>query len=197
MSPRSKANEIKFNSRFRLATSDEILKALKPPARHKQANACKHANVFVKLLNKFSPLPQPQSSNDWLVEYHERKETFSIFLNESSIGEPNILGVKKFIYYIQIGEYKRTQLNFDHLIEYSRIFFNENSIKLMPQKIEINLEKCKRSYTLNASYGETKIKLGARFHGDPSKFDVKQIKAQSMFKLLQLIKVVLLLNLSF
>ena len=61
MSPRSKANEIKFNSRFRLATSDEILKALKPPARNKQANACKHANIFVKLLNKFAPLPQPQS----------------------------------------------------------------------------------------------------------------------------------------
>jgi hypothetical protein len=61
----------------------------------------------------------------------------------------------------------------------------------MPEKIVISIEACKNKvgYTLNASYGETKIKLDVRFHGDPSKSDVKQVKAQSMFKLLQNIKV--------
>ena len=190
MSPRSKASQIKFNSRFRLATSDEILNALKPPARNKQAKS-KYDELFVKLLSKFAPLAEPRSPNDWLVEYHERKESFSVFLNDSPISEPNILGVKKFIYYVQIGEFERTNLNFYHLIEYSQIFFNLNTIKLMPKKIVISLEACKNKtgYTLNASYGETKIKLGVRFHGDPSKSDIKQIKAQSMFKLLQNIKV--------
>lgn len=189
MSPRSKKNEIKFNSRFRLPTSDEILKALKPPARNKQA-ANKHDELFVRLLSKFSPLSSPKSKHDWLVEYHERKETFSVFLNDSPLSETNLLGVEKFIYYVQIGEFSRTNLDFDNLIDYSRIFFSQNSIKLMPQKVALSLDsnKSKKKFTLQANYGDTQVKLEMRHHGDPNKTGLKQMQAQSIFKLLQIIK---------
>lgn len=189
MSPRSKKTEIKFNSRFRQASSAEILKALKPPARYKKA-VSKNDEIFVKLLSKFSPLSSPKSPHDWLVEYHERKESFSVFLNESSISESQVLGVKKFIYYIQIGEFTRSKLNFSSLVDYSKIFFSENSIKLMPQKVILKLEPSKNKIgcSLRACYGDVEIKLDMRYHGDPFKDNLKQFKAQSIFKLLQNIK---------
>ena len=75
------------------------------------------------------------------------------------------MGQIKFIYYIQIGDFTATKLDFARLIEYSRCFFSNESIKMMPLKIELrktNETQNGETIKMNAHYGNQVKKVTCR-----------------------------------
>jgi archaemetzincin len=213
MSPRNKKNEqgaastssssssaaavelmIKYNHRFRVPTSDQILKALKPKngASSSRRLVSKYDRQFEKLLKHFDELPKPKSESDWLVQFHELGQTCEQFLRTCPNSAQRMnLGRKRFIYYVQIGEFSQTNLPYDSLIEYSECFFGSNGvIRRMDERIDIRMVR-KPTATggggtvmeIHASYGNLTRKLKYRCENRRV-----QILAQSLHKFLYAIK---------
>lgn len=94
------------------------------------------------MVNIFQLVPNPTTENDWLAQFNEPGQSCVQFMRrEKSIIEEKSLGLKKFIYYIQIGDFDLTKLNFANLIDYSRCFFSEKAVKVMPLKLEISIDE--------------------------------------------------------
>ena len=186
MSPRTNKNLIKFSRGFKKPTNEQILNLLKPTSLK---TTSKHDQIFIKLVKHFAPLSDPKSDKDWLVQFYEQGQTCSQFLQWSPISAKNYLGTKKFIYYVQLGEFDKTRLKYDDLIEYSKCFFSSDSVKVMSHKINVKLERKqnKRGYgfDFNATYDNVTRKLSVR-HDETT--NSTQILAQSLFKLLNSIK---------
>lgn len=194
MSPRNRKNEptttdadIKYNNRFRAPTKDQILKALKTSSSstRKRLAGTKYDAQFEKLLGYFDELPKPKSHSDWLVQFNECGQTCDQFVRTCPTSATvSILGKRRFIYFVQIGEFTETQLKFDNLIEYSKCFFSSAVIRQLPMKIDVKLiKKANRVYDLCASYGDMTRKLKYRYENKRL-----QILAQSLHKFLYAIK---------
>jgi len=170
----------KFKRGFKKKTINETIEILKKSIKKKINTPNK---IFVNLLKQFNSISEPTHELDWLAQYNEQGQTCIDFLQSCPIDEKQEL----FIYYIQIDEFKETKLDFNKLIEYSRLFFDQKSIKIMPFKIEIEKKvlKTNEKYILNASYGNECISLE---HRSDLSTNHSQIKATSIFRLLKKIK---------
>jgi predicted Zn-dependent protease len=185
MSPRNKKYEnskskISFNWRFRPPTKIQITNALKLEIKKSvklEKKLSLNDKIFERLIEHFPQLPNPKNEMDWLVQYHEIGQSCMNFFKEAPIDESK----EKFIYYIQMGDFNNTNLKFSDLVNYGQVFFGNNSIKLMPKKIVINIDNRKNSIT--AQYENVTKKLISRF-----KNNKYQIQAQSLFSLLKRIK---------
>lgn len=184
MSPRNKNKEnsskeiISFNWRFKPPTKIQIINALKLNIKNNLElvkNLSMNDKLFEKLIDHFPALPNPQHDMDWLVQYHEKDQSCTRFFKEAPLDSN-----EKFIYYIQIGDFKNSNLKFSDLIEYSEVFFGKNSIKLMPKRIKIIISN---SNYVSAQYENVTKKLVSRF-----KNNRHQIQAQSFYRLLKRIK---------
>lgn len=176
MSPRSK-KQIEFHKRFKPPSSEQILNALRSG---RKINKAKNA-TFENLLKHFEKLPKPVDELDWLAQFNESGQDCAAFENNSPIPSNKFIGHKKYIYYVEIGDFKETNLNFADLIEYSKCFFGENVIRVLENKIQIKFEEKE----LIASYGSKEKRLEFRYDKKSNRF---QILAQSFHKLLKELK---------
>ena len=180
-------NKIRFKRGFIKPDKAKILRALKTIGFKKHYS--KNDKLLENMVSCFKPLPEPQNNLDWLAQFSEIGQDCNEYLEMHPISNKKSIGDTKFIYYIQIGEFNNTKLNFNDLIEYSRCFFSEKSIKLIPSKIEIKLELktvknvCK--YELSGSFESETKKLKCRYNEEFKKI---QIDTQSLHELLKKIK---------
>lgn len=136
---------------------------------------------FEMLLAHFDSIPMPKTSSDWLVQFNEQGQTCAQYLRNCPVARGQ-LGTRQFIYFVQIGDFDETQLDFESLYDYGRCFFNAQVIKKISPKIEIKLTD---EGDLVASYEERRSKLKHRRHASSRRV---QILAQSLHKFLASIK---------
>jgi archaemetzincin len=192
MSHRNRRNVIEFHPRFKPPTSESILKILRPTeSAHKTKKSSrrlsteKHVKIFESLLGHFAKLPKPTDELDWLAQFNERPQSCDQFLTNTPVSTSEI-GHTRFIYYIQIGEFESNSIEFQDLIDYSRCFFNKNSVRFMPIKVDIHIDKStSRMFKLTAVCGDLSASL--KFRHD-SKSGHVQILAQSMHTFLNRLK---------
>jgi hypothetical protein len=190
MASTRKNKVVKFKRGFKKPTHEQILNIIKEEIFKSKKLKYKNSfnKNFEKLLSHFQSLPDPTDCLDWLAQFNEQAQDCKNFIINCPISAKETLGTQKFIYYIQIGEFTDTKLKFSDLIEYSQIFFSKESVKLMPSVIKINKDYIKNSqkFLLSGCYGnKIKHKLLYRNNDDKNKI---QIQAQSIHKLLKLIK---------
>jgi archaemetzincin len=183
---KTNSGEIKFKRGFRKRTKKEIIDILKESLGKKHNNP-KQNDELIRLVEIVPLVSNPLNDQDWLAQYNEPGQTCFQFLRHMPY-EPKIEDRKKYIYYIQIGGFESTKLDFASLIEYSRCFFSSESIKLMPLKIELHKTNEKQNgetIKMNALYGDKVRRVTCRLN---KKTKHLQLKAQSIFSLLKLIK---------
>ena len=188
MTPKNKT--IKFARGFQVPTKDIIHKALKTINRDRRKKN-KSEEILIKLIDHFNPLPSPTNNLDWLAQFREIGQTCQEFSKHCPLSTRDKLGREKFIYYVQIGEFKSNQINFADLIDYSRRFFSQVSIKIHPEVIRINVEEKNNNRgntrLVIASLESAKIekKLSIRYNEVTSHH---QIQTDSLLILLKTIK---------
>jgi archaemetzincin len=176
---------IKFARGFKIPTKDSIHKALKTTTT-KNKNY-KHENILLKLVDHFKPLPLPTNDLDWLAQFCEIGQSCQDFIKWSPIRLENDIGIKKFIYYVQIGEFSKNKMKFDDLIDYSKRFFTDKSIKFYPQLINIKINKIGHDIKINVALAGKNLekKLNFRYNEKTKHF---QILTKSLLKFLEEIK---------
>jgi archaemetzincin len=189
MAPQN-SKAINFHRRFKVPTRDAILKILRPTesvhrnkSSSKRLSGVKHVRIFETVLTHFKQLPKPTDELDWLAQFNEQPQSCDQFLTNTPVSSKEI-GHTRFIYYIQIGDFSNAGLEFNQLVDYSKCFFNNASVVLMPIKIEIKLEET-GSGKLMAKYGDLAKPLKYR---KDSKSGHLQILAQSVHSFLHRIK---------
>ena len=175
---------VKFKRGFKKKTNSEVIQLLNKTID--KSNRIKNES-FVKLVKQFKLISEPSDELDWLAQYNEPGQTCEEFFSTAPFDSPNDLGTKTFIYYIQIGDFNRLKLDFKDLIEYSKCFFSEKSIKLMPLKVDIIIKQDKgnNNFELKAQYGDKSTRITHRYDTQSNNY---QILAQSLFGLLKRIK---------
>jgi archaemetzincin len=191
MSPSSKKDIVKFARGFKIATKETIHKALKITIK-KQEQKTKYENLLLKLIDKFKLIPKPTNDLDWLAQFREIGQTCQDFHKSCPVTNENKIGEKTFIYYVQIGSFEKTKINFDDLIDYSKRFFTEKSIKLFPEIINIRVEEkgmnkrgCKIEIIASIESKNIKKKLKTRYNEETKHY---QILTKSLLDLLEDIK---------
>ena len=130
---RQKSNEenaeptptISFNWRFKQPSSEEIVKALASGGTGCRKCSSGHSSAkwdnkqLESLLGFFDPLPKPKTSSDWLVQFHEQGQTCAQYLKSCPVARGH-LGTRKFIYFVQIGDFHETELDFESLYDYGQ-----------------------------------------------------------------------------
>lgn len=183
--------EIAFRRGFRKRTKQEIIDILNESLGKKHQNEKLNKIKLVKLVEKFKLISNPQSDQDWLAQYNEPGQTCVQFIRETPCEPKTELGKTKFIYYIQIDDFNSNQLNFENLIEYSRCFFNNESVKIMPLKLRLQktqtqtLQHTEQVIKLKAQYEKKAKQVAWRFSPQTKH---SQLKAPSLFSLLKKIK---------
>ena len=112
MTPKSTKNVIKFHRGFKRKTKKDVLTLLTKSIQKKHQKS----DQFLKLVKQFKLIPQPTDELDWLSQFNERGQTCEEFMKTTPIE----LGSEIFLYFVQIGDFDQTKLNFNDLIEYSR-----------------------------------------------------------------------------
>lgn len=177
-----KPKTVKFRRGFKKNSKKDIIQLL-------QKTICKSrikTDTFVKLVDKFKLIPEPNDELDWLAQFNERAQACDQFVEDAPFYSPEDLGSKLFIYYVQIGELTNSKLDFNHLIEYSKNFFSEKTVKFMPFKIDILKQANSiKSLEIRAKYQDKSKKLKHRYDCETGRL---QIVTQSLFSLLKEIK---------
>ena len=187
----SKKKAIKFARGFKIPTNDIIHKALATTI-NKNRGKNQYENLLLKLVDHFKPIPSPTNDLDWLSQFREIGQTCQDYIKWCPISKNEKIGETHFIYYVQIGNFDKTKLKFSDLIEYSKRFFTEKSIKLYPEKIEINLkekEKTKRGTPIEVTASikgkNIEKKLSIRYNQETNHY---QLLTKSLLNVLESIK---------
>lgn len=187
MSPKRKAT-ISFHRLFKKPTHESILDILQPSKqilkkklRNKPITTSSD-QFLVSLLPHFSDLPEPSDEADWLVNYNEHAQTCENFVKDTPVIDKKDLGYQRFIYYIRLGKFDNTRLQFDQLVEYARCFFNSECVKLVPDAIELDLNVKSQTMELVAKYGEFSIRLKNRFHKENHSLQINTLSIHNMLK---------------
>ncbi len=182
MSPRTNKGKISFHRGFKKPTREKILKSLETGEIN-----FKHDKALIKHIENFSSIRNPTDSLDWLAQFNEPQQTCEEFHRTCPFNS-NEVGSNLFIYYVQIGEFSRTlDDDFNHLVEYSKCFFSDESVKVLNIKVDIRKldSSNKVGFTLQAEYAEKKGQLKFRFDNESGHI---QIFTQSLLKFLRLFK---------
>lgn len=179
MSP--KKSEINYNKNFKIQSSENILHALITPGEKTKLNDKKFRN----LLKLFNDIRKPKDELDWLVRYNVRPQSCHTFLEKHF----KILSIlsdsssRKIVYYVKIGNFNK--IDFSDLLAYSKIFFDDNLIQVLPYEVEICTEQTKKSVNVKALYDKTCLDLKIRYEKESKNF---QIRADSIHEFLTMIK---------
>lgn len=175
MSP--KKMEIKYNKNFQVQGKENILHALITPGEKTKLNDKKFRNI----LKLFDDIKKPTDELDWLVRYNVRPQSCLTFLQKHSSRSDS--SSQKIIYYVKIGNFDK--INFNDLLTYSRIFFDDKIIQVLPYDVEICTERAKNSLNVKAIYNKTCFELKIRYDKKSGNF---QIRADSFHDFLTLIR---------
>ncbi len=174
---------IKFHRLFRKPSSEKILKIIR--GTNIKLKLTKHLPTLEKLLTAFRAIPEPTDELDWLAQFNEPEQDFDEFIQNCPV-ESADLGTKKFIYYVQLGEFSQVPIEFSSLIEYSQSFFSAESVVCLEKSISIKRVTNSSSlygFDLVSQYGDS-ISRKIKFRYDKAT-DKLQLDTCSFFGLLE------------
>lgn len=179
MSP--KKSKINFNKNFKIQNSEDILHALNTPGTRTKLNDRKFSN----LLKLFGDIKKPTDELDWLVRYNVRPQSCCKFLEKHSsiLLKRNDSLKRRIVYYVKIGKFDK--INFNDLLMYSKIFFDDDLIQVLPLEVEIQIEEKKSKINVKAKYDQISFDLVIRYEKKSKHF---QIRADSFHEFLTKIK---------
>ncbi len=181
MSPRTNKGKITFHRGFKVPTREQILKSIETG----QVNV-RHDKSLKKLTEIFSSIRNPTDSLDWLAQFYEPEQSCKEFHQTCPFTSDQI-GIDNFIYLVQIESFNQG-VDFDQLVEYSKCFFSEKSIKVFNFKIDIKkIETNKNKFGFKLEIECCNIKKNLKFRCDHESGHI-QIFTESLLGFLALIK---------
>lgn len=176
---------LSFKRGFKKPTSEQILKTINAPFSAKKLKKFNNFNDKLEtLVKRFKLVPDPTDELDYLAQLNDSGQDFEEFEQDC----PHEMNKFGFIYYIRVGEFKETKIDFGDLIDYSKCFFSEAAVKKMDLSIDIKIvkhERAKHGFLIVAFYEKHEQIIEFRYHEETEKI---QLYCESFHRFLSRIK---------